>query len=136
MESISNAVDRTARPLHEKREAVSFPISPGQYYDLRARNRYLDGESRLLFAVLEDAIRRYLLASKSHRGGNRRAYEEVREWVNTRGDHDLFAFDSIRRVFDIDPDLLRKQLNSLGGETVRLRRFRNVGRRMTIRPGD
>ena len=135
MKNISNAVDRTAKSLREKREAVSFPISPSQYRDQRIRSRYLDGESRLLFAVLEDAVRRYLLASKATRRASRTAYDEVRQWVNTRGDHDLFAFDSICRVFDIDPDSLRKQLNSLEGERFRLRRFRTVGRRMTIRPG-
>jgi hypothetical protein len=136
MKSNPNAVDRTSRSLRERREAIAFPISPSQYYDRRARNRYLDGEERLLFAVLEDAIRQYLVASNGRRRANRRAYNEVKEWVNTPGEHDLFAFDSLCRVFDIDPDSLRKQLNSLGGGTVRLRRFRNVGRSMRITAGD
>src|SRR5947207_13166588 len=83
------------------REEASDPMTPHQYYDMIARRGYQDGETRLLFAVLEDAIRCYAVAKNSAARSHRREFEEVQEWVNTRGDHDVFAFDSICAVFSI-----------------------------------
>jgi hypothetical protein len=132
MKSIALAIKKTAGDLRGKRDDTPYPMTPDQYYDQRARSRHLEGESRLLFAVLEDAIRCYTLAARTGRRSHQRALEEVRKWVNTEGDHDLFSFDSICRVFDIEPARLRHQLNALGAGNIRLRRFRTVGRRITI----
>jgi hypothetical protein len=60
----------------------------------------------------------------------------VRTWVNTRGEHDLFSFDAICGVFDIEPDSLRLQLNTMSAANVRLRRFRTVGRSIAIKASD
>jgi len=108
-------------------------MTPGQYYDQRQRGRHLDGETRLLFAVLEDAIRCCMLAARTGRRSHQRARDEVRDWVNSRGEHDLFSFDSICGVFDIEPDVLRKQLSALTAAKIRLRRFRTVGRSIAIK---
>jgi len=90
----------------------------------------------LLFAVLEDAIRCYTLAARSSRRSHQRALDEVKEWVNTRGDHDLFSFDSICRVFDLEPERMRRQSNSLEPIAISRRRFCTVGRRIAIRASD
>jgi hypothetical protein len=133
MKDNSISTDRSAGVLYSKREESSFPMTPGQYYDQRMRGRHLDGETRLLFAVLEDAIRCYMLAARTGRRSHQRARDEVRDWVNSRGEHDLFSFDSICGVFDIEPDVLRKQLSALTAAKIRLRRFRTVGRSIAIK---
>jgi hypothetical protein len=132
MKNIAFATNKSEDDLRPKRDDTSYPMTPDQYYDQSSRARHLDGEIRLLLAVLEDAIRCYTLAARSGRRSHQRALEEVKEWVNTRGDHDLFSFDSICRVFDLEPDLLRHQLDSMRGANLRPRRLRTVGRRTTI----
>jgi hypothetical protein len=114
------------------REEASDPMTPHQYYDMIARRGYQDGETRLLFAVLEDAIRCYAIAKNSPARSHRREFEEVQEWVNARGDHDVFAFDSICAVFSIEPEALRSQLNSMRIENFPSRRLRTVGRRTAL----
>jgi len=113
---------------------VSHPMTPEQYYDQFARADHLEGEARLLFAVLEDAIRCYTTGARGRR--SQRELDEVKEWVNTRGDHDLFSFDSICRAFDLNPVQLRGQLNSSAPLGMGQRRFRCVGRRVAIRAND
>ena len=88
---------------------VAYPITPQQYYDLFRRTDPLDGERRLLLAVLEDAIRCYTLPACGTRRADQRALQEVKEWVNIRGDRDLFSFDSICRALDLDPEHLRRR---------------------------
>lgn len=132
MSILAAAKNQRPREMREPRDVTSYPLTPGQYYDEIGRSSRLDGESRLLFAVLEDAIRCYTMASRSTRRSDQRAFEEVKEWVNTRGDHDLFSFDSICRVFDLEPDHLRMQLNSIEVSKIRRHRFRTVGRRITL----
>ena len=114
------------------REEAADPMTPQQYYDLISRRSHHDGETRLLFAVLEDAIRCYAIAKNSPARSHRREFEEVREWVNTPGDHDVFAFDSICSVFAIEPEALRSQLNAMRIENFPSRRLRTVGRRTAL----
>ncbi len=57
-------------------------VLPGQYYDIVGRRRWQDGEYRLAFAVLADAVACYRLisgTSKAARGEC--AFEEVRLWI-------------------------------------------------------
>jgi hypothetical protein len=115
-----------------ERDDASDPMTPEQYYDMTARRNYHDGETRLLFAVLEDAIRCYAIAKNSPARSHRREFEEVQEWVNTRGDHDVFAFDSICAIFSIEPEALRTQLNAMRIENFPTRRLRTVGRRTAL----
>jgi hypothetical protein len=136
MKDISSSTQKSAADLRIRREESFFPMTPGQYYDQRQRGRHLDGETRLLFAVLEDAIRCYMLAARTGRRSHQRARDEVREWVNTPGEHDLFSFDAICRVFEIEPENLRHQLNTLSSANVRLRRFRTIGRSIVIKASD
>ncbi len=93
-------------------------LTRAQYYDRKSHTRHLDGESRLLFAVLEDAIRCVLLCRRAAAGTQkRRELAETIVWVNIRGDHGLFSFDSICAVFEIDSETLRRKLNSLNSES-------------------
>lgn len=122
---------RRRNPLPPREEAAD-PMTPQQYYDMIARRGPQDGESRLLFAVLEDAIRCYAIAKNSPARSHRREFEEVQQWVNTRGDHDIFSFDAICAVFAIEPEMLRNQLNAMRIGNFPTRRLRSVGRRTAL----
>ena len=127
----SGEMRHRTRPV-ERREEVPDPMTPQQYYDMLSRRHHHDGETRLLFAVLEDAIRCYAIARNSPARSRQREFEEVREWVNTRGDHDIFSFDSICAVFSIEPETLRNQLNTSEIAHFPARRLRTVGRRTAL----
>lgn len=117
-----------------RREEAWFPMTPRQYYDAVGRRHTLDAEPRLLFAVLEDAIRCYAMTANAHSAARRREFEEVRQWIDTRGEHDVFSFESICGVFDIEPEGLRRQLKTLRPTDLPRRQLRTVGRktRMTV----
>jgi hypothetical protein len=73
----------------------------------------LCAEQRLMLAVLVDAIN---ILQGWHRLGSarkRRAFAEAGQWVNTRGTHYPFTFDSICDALSIDPDILRQRLSGL-----------------------
>jgi hypothetical protein len=132
MKASDIASDTFALDERVRRDDSSYPMTREQFYDQSSRAHHLDGETRLLFAVLEDAIRCYSLAARRSRRSHQRALDEVKEWVNTRGDHDIFSFDSICAVFRIEPELLRRQLNSMPNVNLMPRRFTTVGRRISI----
>jgi HD superfamily phosphodiesterase len=117
-----------------RHEDTGYPMTPQQYYDAVNRRHALDAEPRLFFAVLEDAIRCYAMAANSHSAARRREFEEARQWVETRGDYDVFSFDSICRIFEIEPENLRRQLKTLRSSDLPRRQLRTVGRKtpMTV----
>lgn len=87
----------------------SFPgdtLLPGQYYDILGRRRWQDGEYRLAFAVLADAIACYYKhkGAKSRKG--RLLFEEVRLWMHSRSRNGVFAFRNLCESLGIDPDAL------------------------------
>jgi len=129
----ARTVETTRRRIQTvPREDAADPMTPQQYYDMIARRGPQDGESRLLFAVLEDAIRCYAIAKNSPSRSHRREFEEVQQWVNTRGDHDIFSFEAICGVFAIEPEMLRNQLNAMRIGSFPTRRLRSVGRRTAL----
>jgi hypothetical protein len=84
-------------------------ILPSQYRDLVRKSTPYEGERNLLFAVLEDGIRRYL---ECH-DGDRTSPEfiETSEWINSAEGFGPFAFVNVCETLGIDPDRLRKGLN-------------------------
>jgi len=123
-------------PRRVDRESSPDAMTPRQYYDAVARSRVRDGEERLRFAVLEDAIRCYAVAADSPVAARRPEFIEVQAWVNTRGERDVFSFDSICEAFEIEPEMLRRRLNTMRFAPMPTRRIRSVGRRTPLRVPD
>ena len=109
-----------------------FPLMPQQYYDLISRRRIIDGERRLMFAVFEDAIRCYVMSMSSKSASRRREFEEVRSWMELRGHHSVFSFDSLCDLFEVDGELLRSQLANLRSSDLPRRRIGSIGRRVPM----
>jgi hypothetical protein len=87
-------------------------ILPSQYFGSLGSSR-LSGEQRLMLAVLIDAIN----VLQSWKGiGNprkRRDFAEAAQWVNTRGTHHPFSFDSVCDSLELDSEVVRSRLHGL-----------------------
>ena len=103
-------------------------LLPGQYVDLIRRNGVIEGERKLLFAVLEDAIRCYLRNVDSKEGERRREFVEVRTWFEGggaigAGRADAFSFDNLCSALGIEPCGLLARLRILAITDLPSRRY-------------
>lgn len=97
-------------------------ILPSQYNDLvRRRSGGFEGERRLLWAVLEDAVGIYLANLRCATGRQRDEFEEVSAWFRPPKDQRsrLFSFETICELLEIDARLLRKGLESISERETR-----------------
>ena len=132
----SQAARRAPSPKSQRPEIDGvFPLMPTQYFDLISRRRTADGERRLMFAVFEDAIRTYVMCMSAKSLARRREFEEVRAWMQLRGQHSVFSFDSLCSLFEIDPDRLREQLTTMQSSDLPRRRIGSLGRRVPMSAG-
>ncbi len=91
-------------------------ILPAQYFDKSSKRKPLEGEYRLLVAVLEDAVRSYVISMSRGTSHQRLLFEELRAWFHASGSRtpdDLFAFESICEVLGISAEAVRLRLNSI-----------------------
>jgi hypothetical protein len=85
---------------------------PSQYF-ATVGSSGLSGEQRLMLAVLIDAIN--VLQSWKGTGSPRKRHNfaEAVQWVNTRGTHHPFSFDSVCDALELDRQVLRSRLHGL-----------------------
>ena len=111
-------------------------LVPVQFFDLTRRRSMLDGETRLVFAVLEDAIRCYVKTVNSARRCDRDQYDEVQRWFHAEaGIHSPFSFEYVCDVLGIEPASLRGRLGLLSVNDLPTKQMRSVGRRQVVRAG-
>jgi hypothetical protein len=94
-------------------------LMPAQFADLIRRNNAIEGEMKLLMAVLEDAIRCYLRNVETDERQHRREFIEVANWFRGkegRGPAGIFSFESLCDALGLDPHRL---LARLGIMTIR-----------------
>lgn len=119
-------------------------LLPGQFAELQ-RSTVRSGEHRLLYAVLEDAVRCWQVhdGATSQRGS--RLFQDTAAWFASDSDASPFTFVAICQVFDLEPDVVRAGLRSWSarrretrGKVVPFRLRRMNGTRHTVtatRPG-
>jgi hypothetical protein len=111
---------------HEKAIDAGL-LLPGQYADLVRRNHVIEGELKLLLAVLEDAIRCYLRYANSKDGERRREFIEVRNWFEgAKGGVrrcDIFSFENLCAALGIEPRYLLDRLRILTIDDLPSRRY-------------
>ncbi len=110
-------------------------LVPSQFYDLTRRRSGLDGETRLVYAVLEDAVRCYVKHAGATHGMRRALFDEVEGWFHAHTMAGPFSFAYVCDVLGVDPDFLRSQLASLGPDDLPTKQMRSVGRRHVVRSG-
>jgi hypothetical protein len=83
---------------------------PSQFYGTGGLSRQLEGEKRLMIAILKDAVE----CLDKYRGARstlgRSQYQNALEWVQDRGTDWLFSFTNICDLLGFDPDYLREVL--------------------------
>lgn len=84
-------------------------LLPEQFFSILGR-KPLQGEKRLLLAMLEDAVhcfQTYLLARKPH---ERRLFQEAQEWIESTDTRWFFSFENICDILGIHPGRMREAL--------------------------
>ncbi len=112
--------------INDINDELSYAVLPSQYNDLiRRRKSGFDGEYRLMWAVLEDAIRAYLVNAKCSTQKQRAAFDEVCGWffpVSTAA-QGLFGFNTICDTLGIDSRQLLQGLTKLRVKDLPMRRY-------------
>ena len=103
-------------------------LMPEQFADLVRRRHVIEGESKLLIAVLEDAIRLYLRNMNATGGERRREFVEVSSWFASpdapvANSPSVFSFESLCAALDIDAARLRDRLRELTIDDLPSRRY-------------
>jgi hypothetical protein len=95
---------------------------PSQFYGTGGLSRHLEGEKRLMIAVLKDAVE----CLDKHRGARsssgRTQYQNALEWVQDNGTEWLFSFTNICDLLGFDPDYMREVLLKREGKSIRVAR--------------
>jgi hypothetical protein len=99
---------------------------PAQFFARRTPAR-VEGEVRLLIAVLEDAINTYLRRLTPRNKREREELAEVEAWFKTGGNGGLFAFENVCDVLGLEVSRVREWIRSLrsGGGPARARMAAN-----------
>jgi hypothetical protein len=83
---------------------------PSQFYGAGSLSRKLEGEKRLMIAILKDAVE----CLDKYRGARSSAgcshYLNALEWVEDKGTDWLFSFTNICDLLGFDPDYMREVL--------------------------
>jgi hypothetical protein len=97
-------------------------ILPVQFGESRRRKLPSEGERKLLFAVLEDAIRTYLRHRDAGPSGrNNEEFLEAVEWLSVDDDSSPFTFINVCDALEIDPDCLRLGISNHTGRLEEIR---------------
>jgi len=91
-------------------------IFPAQHFAPARGRKLLEGEYRLLLAVLEDAVRCYLTNMNLQSREQRVKFAEVWRWFYPPGDparQGVFAFESICDLLGIEPAVFRRRLKCI-----------------------
>jgi len=83
---------------------------PSQFYGTGGLSRKLEGEKRLMIAILKDAVECLDKYRGARSSAGRSHYENALEWVQDKGTDWLFSFTNICDLLGFDPDYLRSQL--------------------------
>ena len=85
-------------------------ILPLQYFETLRRKSHLEGEKKLMLAVLEDAISCFQKYCSARDRRRKQLFHEAEEWIMEEKDEQPFSFNTICEVLEISPDYLRRGL--------------------------
>ena len=80
---------------------------PAQFWGTRGLSRQLEGEKRLMIAILKDAVECLEKYRGARTTAGRELYQNAMEWVEDKGTGWLFSFDNICGLLGFDPDYMR-----------------------------
>jgi hypothetical protein len=83
---------------------------PSQFYGNGGLSRQLEGEKRLMIAILKDAVECLEKYRGTRISSGQNQYQNALEWVQDTGTEWLFSFTNICDLLGFDPDYLREEL--------------------------
>ena len=83
---------------------------PSQFYGAGGLSRKLEGEKRLMIAILKDAVECLEKYRDTRTGIGRIQYQNAIEWVEDTGTEWLFSFNNICDLLGFDPHYMREVL--------------------------
>ena len=86
-------------------------LLPNQYFAAFKRGRAVEGERRLMLAVLEDAVDSYRKYALARDPREQACFLEAKEWFVSDDRSWLFAFENICDVLEMNADYLRTGLD-------------------------
>jgi hypothetical protein len=86
-------------------------LLPNQYFAAFRRGRAVEGERRLMLAVLEDAVDSYRKYALARDPREQATFLEAREWFLSTDRSWLFAFENICDVLEMNAGYLRAGLD-------------------------
>jgi hypothetical protein len=97
-------------------------LLPVQFAESRRKKLPSEGERKLLFAVLEDAIRCYLkYRDRGAEARNNEEFVEAAEWLSSDDGDGPFAYVSVCAALGIDADCLRAGISNHTGRFAEIR---------------
>jgi hypothetical protein len=87
-------------------------LLPSQYFDRLRRRASLDGERRLMVAILEDAVDVYRKQAGARDRKRRQLFEDAEAWLESSDTSWIFSYENICDVLGIDAGYLRKGLRA------------------------
>lgn len=99
---------------------------PSQFYGNGGLSRKLEGEKRLMIAILKDAVEclEKYRGSRSDTGKN--SYQNAIEWVEDTDTDWLYSFTNICDLLGFDPHYLREQLLKRENRYIKPLRMRTL----------
>jgi hypothetical protein len=92
---------------------------PSQFYGAAGLSRKLEGEKRLMIAILKDAVECLEKYRGARTSAGRSHYENAIEWVKDTDTEWLFSFTNICDLLGFDPDYMREVLMKRENKYVR-----------------
>jgi hypothetical protein len=95
-------------------------LLPSQYFDRIRRRASLDGERRLMVAILEDAVDVYRKQADARDRKRHQLFRDAEAWIESDDTAWIFSFENICDVLGIEAGYLRRGLRDwkkrVGGE--------------------
>ena len=83
---------------------------PSQFWGNRGLSRQLEGEKRLMIAIMKDAVECLEKYRNARTSAARELYQNALEWIEDQGTGWLFSFNNICGLLGFDPDYMREFL--------------------------
>lgn len=80
---------------------------PSQFYGTGTLSRQVEGEKRLMIAILKDAVECLDKYRGAKNSSGRYQYQNALEWIEDRGTEWLFSFTNVCDLLGFDPDYMR-----------------------------
>jgi hypothetical protein len=105
-------MDQAAVDVEESSKSLFQPdtLLPEQFVESLRRKPHLDPETKLMLAVLEDAVSCFTKNRYARHERGKRAFDEAKQWICDRDSDWPFSFENICEVLGLDPEYMRSGL--------------------------